>query len=73
MLDFELVKIYGYTMKRFNQKVKNNLEIFPKKYRFRRTKVELSNFVRSKILTAQNWTVGNGIQSIKEIKTRINI
>ena len=39
MLDFELAKIYGYTMEHFNQQVKNNLEIFPKKYRFRLTKL----------------------------------
>ena len=48
MLDFDLARIYGYETKRFNEQIKNNKEKFPKKYRFRLTKVELLNFERSK-------------------------
>ena len=35
MLDFELVEIYGYETKRFNEQVKNNIEKFDKDFRFR--------------------------------------
>ena len=34
MLDFDLAKIYGYSTKRFNEQVKNNIEKFPDRYRF---------------------------------------
>ena len=34
MLDYELVKIYGYETKRFNEQVKNNINKFPERYRF---------------------------------------
>ena len=59
MLDFDLARIYGYETKRFNEQIKNNKEKFPKKYRFRLTKVEFLNFVRSKKSTAQTWIIGN--------------
>ena len=39
ILDFELAQLYGYETINLNQQVKNNLDIFPKKYRFRRTKL----------------------------------
>ena len=41
MLDFELAEIYGYTTKRFNEQVKNNIERFDEDFRFQLTKDEL--------------------------------
>ena len=41
MLDFELAKIYGYSTKRFNEQVKNNIIKFPERYRFQITNEEL--------------------------------
>ena len=60
MLDFDLARIYGYETKRFNEQIKNNKEKFPKKYRFRLTKVELLNFERSKKSTSELWAAGKG-------------
>ena len=40
MLDFELAEIYGYTTKRFNEQVKNNIEKFDEDFRFRLTDEE---------------------------------
>lgn len=51
MLDFELAKIYGYSTKRFNEQVKNNIIKFPERYRFQLNKDEL-NFVMSKKSTS---------------------
>ena len=34
MLDFEFAEIYGYTTKRFNEQVKNNIERFDEDFRF---------------------------------------
>lgn len=51
MLDFELAEIYGYTTKKFNQQVKNNLEKFDNDFRFQLTKDEWEN-LRSKKLTS---------------------
>ena len=38
MLDFELAEIYGYTTKRFNEQVKNNIERFDDDFRFQLSK-----------------------------------
>ena len=48
MLDFELAEIYGYETKRFNEQVKNNIEKFDKDFRFRLTKEEYENILRTK-------------------------
>lgn len=34
MLDADLAEIYGYTTKRFNEQVKNNIERFDDDFRF---------------------------------------
>jgi len=60
MLDFELAKIYGYSTKRFNEQVKNNIEKFPERYMFRLTKHELDYFARSKKSTSQIWATHEG-------------
>ena len=43
MLDVDLAEIYGYTTKRFNEQVKNNIERFDKDFRFQLTKEEFEN------------------------------
>ena len=59
MLDFELAKIYGYETKRFNEQVKNNIEKFDDDFRFKLSKEEYLEILRSKKSTAQTWTIGN--------------
>ena len=54
MLEFELAKIYGYSTKRFNEQVKNNIEKFPERYRFKLLKEELNICSRSKKSTLNN-------------------
>ena len=51
MLDIDLAAIYGYTVKAFNQQVKNNMEKFDDDFVFQLTAGELDN-LRSKFLTA---------------------
>ena len=51
MLDFELAEIYGYTTKRFNEQVKNNIERFDEDFRFQLLKEEFDN-LRSKKSTS---------------------
>lgn len=51
MLDFELAEIYGYTTKRFNEQVKNNIERFDEDFRFRLLKEEFEH-LRSKKSTS---------------------
>lgn len=51
MLDIDLAAIYGYTVKAFNQQVKNNMEKFDDDFMFQLTVGELDN-LRSKFLTA---------------------
>ncbi len=58
MLDFELAEIYGYTTKRFNEQVKNNIEKFDDDFRFQLTKNEW-NILRSKI-SASKLKEGSG-------------
>ena len=43
MLDFDLATIYGYTTKRFNEQVKNNIERFDNEFRFQLTDVEFND------------------------------
>ena len=51
MLDFELAEIYGYTTKRFNEQVKNNIEKF-EGFMFQLTEEEVLVISRSKKLTS---------------------
>ncbi len=51
MLDVDLAEIYGYTTKRFNEQVKNNIERFDEDFRFQLTKEEMEN-LRSKFSTS---------------------
>ena len=50
MLDFELAEIYGYTTKRFNEQVKNNISRFPEDFMFQLLREEVpEDFLKSKI------------------------
>ena len=51
MLDADLAEIYGYTTKRFNEQVKNNIEKFDEDFRFQLTSEEFE-ILKSKILTS---------------------
>lgn len=57
MLDADLADIYGYTTKAFNQQVKNNIEKFDDDFRFRLTKEEYYEILRSKKLTSNTNTI----------------
>ena len=52
MLDFDLAEIYGYSVKAFNQQVKNNIEKFDGDFRFQ-LNVDETLILRSKFLTAK--------------------
>ena len=54
MLDFDLARIYGYTTKRFNEQVKNNIEKFPEDFMFQLTKEEWQGILMSKKLTSSD-------------------
>ena len=43
MLDADLAEIYGYSTKKFNEQVKNNIEKFDEDFRFRLTSEEFEN------------------------------
>lgn len=60
MLDFELAEIYGYSTKRFNEQVKNNIEKFDEDFRFQITREELDELVRSKKSTSRESTIFQG-------------
>ena len=47
MLDFELAELYGYTTKAFNQQIHRNSEKFPPDFRFRVSRDEMDELVRS--------------------------
>ena len=51
MLDADLAEIYGYSVKAFNQQVKNNAEKFPDDFRFQLNDADFE-YLRSKFLTA---------------------
>lgn len=67
MLDFELAKIYGYTTKRFNEQVKNNIDRFDDDFMFQLTREEFDFILRSKISTSSlakhTNTITKGISS----------
>ncbi len=52
MLDFDLAEIYGYSVKAFNQQVKNNIEKFDDDFRFQLNAEEVVELSRSKFLTS---------------------
>ena len=52
MLDADLAEIYGYSVKTFNQQVKNNIHKFPDDFRFQLSKKEVENLSRSNFLTS---------------------
>ena len=54
MLDKDLAQIYGYSVKAFNQQVKNNIEKFAEDFRFQLTDEEVQGLSRSKISTLNN-------------------
>ncbi len=55
MLDSDLAEIYGYTTKRLNEQVKNNIEKFDEEdLMFQLTNEEVKELSRSKILTLNN-------------------
>ena len=55
MLDSDLAEIYGYTTKRLNEQVKNNIEKFDEEdLMFQLTKEEKDVILRSKKLTLEN-------------------
>lgn len=51
MLDSDLAEIYGYSVKAFNQQVKNNIEKFDDDFMFQLTLEEAKELLRSKNLT----------------------
>ena len=51
MLDCDLAILYGYTVKRLNEQVKNNKNRFPEDFMFQMTREEV-NDLRSKFPTA---------------------
>jgi tRNA G10 N-methylase Trm11 len=48
MLDSDLAEIYGYTTKRLNEQVKNNIEKFDEDFMFKLTLNEAQDISRSK-------------------------
>ena len=52
MIDFDLARIYGYTTKRFNEQIKNNIEKFPEDFMFQLTKEEVNHLAWSQIATS---------------------
>ncbi|SHG33602.1 ORF6N domain-containing protein [Fibrobacter sp. UWH9] len=52
MLDADLAEIYGYSVKAFNQQVKNNAEKFPEDFRFQVSEKEVDALSRSNFLTS---------------------
>ena len=60
MLDYELAEIYGYSTKRFNEQVKNNIAKFDEDFRFQITREELDELVRSKKPTSRDEVMFRG-------------
>lgn len=52
MLDFDLARIYGYTTRKLNEQVKNNIKKFPEDFMFQLSRQELDQILRSKKSTA---------------------
>ena len=56
MLDCDLAILYGYTVKRLNEQVKNNKNRFPEDFMFRLSNSEIDS-VRSQIVTSKSRTL----------------
>ena len=54
MIDSDLAEIYGYTTKRLNEQVKNNIDKFPEDFMFRLTQEEATEVLWSKKLTSKD-------------------
>lgn len=54
MLDFDLAEIYGYSTRKLNEQVKNNIDRFDSDFMFRLSKTEWNMILRSK-----NWTANS--------------
>ena len=52
MLDFEIAEIYGYETKRFNERVKDNIERFDHDFRFKLTEDDICELSRSEKTTS---------------------
>ena len=68
MLDADLAEIYGYSTKRFNEQVKNNIERFDEDMRFQLTNSEYES-LKSKFLTSK--LLSNDCESIEYKETEV--
>ena len=67
MLDSDLAEIYGYTTKRLNEQVKNNIEKFDEEdLMFQLTNEEVKELSRSKFLTLNNDFLRSKISTSKQ-------
>ena len=74
MLDADLAEIYGYSVKAFNQQVKNNIEKFDADFRFQLTKEEYQQILKSKILTTKsevNTNFSNNYETNEFLRSKI--
>ncbi len=62
LLDADLAEINGYSVKAFNQQVKNNSEKFPEDFRFQLSREDLDFCSRSKILTLNGGSRGSNLK-----------
>ena len=65
MLDADLAEIYGYSTKRFNEQVKNNIAKFDVDFRFQLNNAEITLLSRSKISTSMQVKGVKGGRSYK--------
>lgn len=59
MLDSDLAKLYGYSVKAFNQQVQRNIERFPNDFMFKLNNNEV-DLVKSQIVTSRDYTFYTG-------------
>ena len=67
MLDFDLAKIYGYTVSAFNQQVKRNIERFPADFMFQLEPNEFTQCSKSQNVILNIDTVPNAQQYIFDV------
>ena len=71
MLDKDLAEIYGYTTKRFNEQVKNNIEKFEgDDFMFQLTRDETNNLVRAQIVTSPNIPISKGNNEGNSVRSK---
>ena len=51
MLDLDLAKLYGYSVKRLNEQVKRNIDRFPEDFMFQLTLTEIPEYLKSQFAT----------------------